>query len=246
VPPGEPLFDHIVIVRFVAQFALRFQVSHRLTHRETRTMTEARPDERAAPHMPHRLFLRACTLPRRCLSPHLPHRSTLCLKPPPERPFEPLPAHSPSFSQMTARVGVHVWLHDTAPSGLIWVQPNASAHSLTPSEHATRSTLGAMPDLRTASNLALLANVGGQVRHACCAPRRRSPSPLSCCCPSSPFPPPPFAPAMSMARCTPPALVGGLTRRVPLSCTCEPPAPWRCPAVTPHLSPSHLPDLNVP
>eukprot|EP00967_Tisochrysis_lutea_P146140 scaffold275428_cov27-Tisochrysis_lutea.AAC.3 len=64
---------------------------------------------------------------------------------------------------MTARVGVHVWLHDTAPSGLIWVQPNASAHSLTPSEHATRSTHGAKPDLRTASNLALLANVGGQV-----------------------------------------------------------------------------------
>ena len=26
VPPGEPLFDHVVIVRFVAQFTLRFQV----------------------------------------------------------------------------------------------------------------------------------------------------------------------------------------------------------------------------
>ncbi len=76
VPQGEPLFDHVVLVRFVTQFMLRHQ--------------------------------------------------------------------------LTARAGVYVWLHDAAPSGLLWVQPSANA------------TTG-LPDLRTANSLALLANIGGQV-----------------------------------------------------------------------------------
>lgn len=107
VPPGEPLFDHIVIVRFVAQFTLRFQASH-AARAAARPATEHAPTHlarhmRLAARAPPHALRRICAPlhaphymhPTTCAPLHAPHCTRLAACVPPASPLpEPSSRHS--------------------------------------------------------------------------------------------------------------------------------------------------------